>query len=65
MAKKSKKSKVVVKCECSTCGQVANAQADTPHNFCKGIRLDMLARMPAQFKDLTNPNRKGIWRTGA
>jgi hypothetical protein len=61
MAKKSKKSKVTVKCQCSTCGQVAHAQENTTHNFCKGIRLDILARMPAQFQNLTNPNRKGTW----
>lgn len=63
MAKKGQntKSKVTVKCQCSTCGQVANAQENTPHNYCKGIHQDILARMPVAFKDLTNPQRKGKW----
>ncbi len=64
MAKKGQntKSKMTVKCQCSTCGQVANAQENTPHNFCKGIRLDILARMPPAFQSLTNPTKKGTWR---
>ena len=64
MAKKNQntKSRSVEKCECSTCGQVANARPDTPHQFCKGIKLSIIAQLPAGFKDITNPNRKGTWR---
>lgn len=58
---KKKIKTVVVKCECSTCGQVAHVEANKPHAFCKGIRLSILERMPAMFRDLTNPNKKGKW----
>jgi len=61
MAKKNKVKTVVVKCECSTCGQVSFVEANKPHAFCKGIHLGILERMPAQFRDLTNPKRKGSW----
>jgi hypothetical protein len=64
MAKKNQQTKdrSCVKCECSTCGQVSNARPDSPHQFCKGIKLSIIAQLPAGFKDITNPNRKGTWR---
>lgn len=63
MAKKNQntKSRSTVKCQCSTCGQVANAQEGTPHHFCRGFHLDIIARMPPAFKDICNPSRKGKW----
>jgi hypothetical protein len=63
MAKKGQhtKSKSTVKCQCSTCGQVAHAQEGSEHFYCKGIHGDIIARMPPQFKDITNPSKKGKW----
>lgn len=57
MAKKNQntKSKSVVKCQCNTCGQIANAQEGTTHFYCKGIHQNILSRMPDNFKNLTNP----------
>jgi hypothetical protein len=65
MAKKNvntkSKSKSTVKCQCSTCGQVANAQEGSGHFYCKGIHQDIIDRMPAKFKGITNPSKKGTW----
>ena len=65
MAKKAQKTKVktCVKCECSICGQVAFAQANTHHVFCKGISLSIIAQLPAALKSITNPSRieKAMW----
>lgn len=59
MAKKAQKTKscVTVKCQCNTCGQIANAQEGTVHFYCKGIHQDILARMPPKFKGMTNPTK--------
>jgi hypothetical protein len=56
MAKKGQTTKVVavVKCACSTCGQVSNAKVDTFHFSCTGFSV----RMP---RGITNPARKGVW----
>lgn len=63
MAKKGQntKSRTTSKCQCSTCGQVANAQEGTEHFFCRGIHQDIIARLPDSFKDITNPSKKGKW----
>lgn len=62
MAKKNQntKSRLVVKCKCNICGQIANAQSGTAHIYCKGMPLDMLARMPDKFKNITNPQRAAL-----
>lgn len=59
MAKKAQKtkSKSTVKCQCNTCGQIANAQEGTVHFYCKGIHQDILARMPDAYKKMTNPTK--------
>lgn len=65
MAKKNQntKARTTKKCQCSICGQIANAQANTPHVFCKGINLEILSRMPGRFRSMTNPQRaaKAVW----
>jgi len=63
MAKKAQKTKVktCVKCQCSTCKQVANARVNTPHFSCKGIDLSIIAQLPAKYKGLINPYRLGTW----
>lgn len=65
MAKKNQntKSRTTKKCQCSVCGQIANAQEGTVHFYCKGIHLDILSRMPDNFKNLTNPGKaaKSKW----
>lgn len=62
MAKGKKVPVRVVKCQCSTCEQIAFVEPGKPHVFCKGIRMSIIAMLPASFKDLTNPTRKGYWR---
>lgn len=62
MAKNKKtKSKPAVKCKCSRCDQIANAQEGSLHHYCKGIHPKIIAMLPASMKDLTNPTRKGKW----
>jgi hypothetical protein len=58
---KVKKVVTVKKCQCSTCEQVSFVEVGKPHHYCKGIPASMIARMPAMFKDLTNPKRQGVW----
>ena len=57
MAKKGQQTKavVVVKCACSTCGQIANARAGSEHFSCTGFSV----KVPLGIK---NPSRKGEWR---
>lgn len=59
MAKKSKVKTVVVKCECSRCGQVASVEANKAHVFCRGFKI--VKPLPALFSELSNPNKKGTW----
>lgn len=59
MPKKIKAAMVVVKCECSVCGQVANAQPNTEHHYCRGIRL--VGPLPGLFSGLRKPDNKGTW----
>jgi len=56
MAKKGQTTKVVtvVKCACSTCGQIANAREGSEHFSCTGFSV----KMPLGIK---NPSRKGMW----
>jgi len=62
MAKNKKtKSKIMARCECSRCGQVATAQPNTGHFSCVGIHKDIIARLPSNLKGLTNPSKKGTW----
>ena len=65
MAKKNQvtKARTTKKCQCSICGQVSNAVEGTRHFYCKGLPLDMLARMPDKFRNMTNPIRaeKSMW----
>lgn len=63
MAKKAQKTKSreVVKCICSTCRQIANAQPNSAHQFCQGIDKDIIARFPGKLRNLKNPNRMGTW----
>lgn len=59
MAKNKKSAGVKVEpCECSKCGQKSSAQPNTPHAFCRGIKL--LKPLPAMFADLRKPV-KGTW----
>lgn len=66
MAKKNQvtKSRTTKKCQCDVCGQISNAQPDTRHVFCKGMNLEILARMPGKFRGMTNPLRaaKATWK---
>ena len=57
---KVKKTTVVVKCECSVCGQVAHVEAGTQHHFCRGIRL--VGPLPTMFMSLSKPDNKGTWQ---
>jgi hypothetical protein len=65
MAKKNQntKNRTTKKCQCSICGQIANATVGTAHFYCKGLPLDMLARMPGKLRNMTNPLRaeKAKW----
>jgi hypothetical protein len=58
---KIKPRKIVVKCQCSVCEQVAFVEPGKAHHFCRGIEQSIVDKLPAQFKDLTNPKRKGVW----
>jgi hypothetical protein len=61
MAKRAKVKTVVVKCQCSTCEQVAFVEAGKPHVYCKGLPQRIIDKMPATMRGITNPNRKGTW----
>lgn len=52
---------VVVKCQCTTCNQVAYVEEGTVHYHCNGIKL--VKPLPAMFRDLKHPDpkRKGVW----
>jgi hypothetical protein len=56
MAKKGQTTKacVVVRCACSTCGQVSNARVGSQHFSCSGFTV----QMP---RGIVNPARKGMW----
>jgi hypothetical protein len=56
---KAKVRKVVVKCECSSCGQVASVEPNKEHAFCRGFKI--VKPLPAMFSDLKNPKRMGKW----
>lgn len=60
MAKGKKSPTVVVKCECSTCGQIAHVVPGTLHHYCRGMRL--VGPLPGLFSGLSKPDNKGTWR---
>jgi hypothetical protein len=55
---KVKVRKVVVKCECSRCGQVAHVEPYNSHVFCRGFKV--VKPLPALFDKLQGKN-KGMW----
>lgn len=59
MASKKKAPVVVVKCACSTCGQVAHVEEGKTHQYCHGLK-GIVKPLPDMFKDLKGPN-KGKW----
>ena len=58
---KAKVKTVVAKCRCSTCQQVAFVEPGKAHHYCRGLEQTLVDRLPVEFKDLTNPKRKGTW----
>lgn len=59
---KIKKTTVVVKCQCTTCKQVAHVQAGTQHFYCNGIKVEK--PMPTHlYNRIKHPDesRKGKW----
>lgn len=61
MAKKAKSGVVVVKCACSVCGQVSNAQADSTHFGCVGVGQEFFAANPRLKGRFSRPMGKGVW----
>jgi hypothetical protein len=59
MASKKKAPVVVVKCECSTCKQVAIVEPGKVHHYCHGLK-GIVKPLPDMFKDLKGPH-KGTW----
>ena len=59
MAKKMKSQTVVVKCACSTYGQVAIVSPNVKHNFCKGLKITK--PLTGVLKTLHHPGNRGVW----
>ena len=56
---KVRKTTVVVKCQCSVCGQVAFVEEGGQHFHCRGIKL--VKPLPSMFSHLCKSDNKGTW----